>query len=252
VKSLIKKITSWLKKEAQSNAFASSPSALALANWNDLNRRRSTRIKYAHIGPVGDLPNVTYDGTDYYVGNISVGGLLLLDPLDTIPSETGTIIKLKLSWPQEEKYIRARIVAAQLQRRHLQFIDFDPELHKRLNTLIAPGHLGSQFRLVENVNNIMVTSEFWLGPNNESIVFDKEYGGHVFAKIIIEHKIYAIPIKEMPYHESADRFASLNEISKLLVLLANIPKPSERIKALIEHLNEKYLDLKNRSLNVVA
>jgi hypothetical protein len=204
---------------------------------NALNRRKNTRIKYPHCGAVGELPRVYFQGEEMNIGNISTGGLLIIDDREKLGHAVGAEIKLQIVWPDLRLETKARLVSAQLQRRHIQFSDFSPTGFIRVAQLIKPGFLGSHFHKVNDQNSVLDAEELWIGPTGESLLFPK---GSAPAQFTSMDRVLLIDRHSRPYWRNNNEPVDKTELSDLLIMLSNLPAHSTRVKELIEILQRHY------------
>lgn len=217
-------------------------SAQSLATMNSLNRRKNTRIKYSHLGAVGDLPKVYYQGDEMIVGNISTGGLLLVDDTEVLGNSVGAVIQLTLKWPDTQIETKGRIVGAQLQRRHIQFVDFNALAFVRISKLIKFGFLGSRFHRVKDNHAMLDAEELWVGPTGESLCFPRINTTEI-ATLNYQNHALVIERKRKPFWRHNKTDIDHNHLGEILVLLSNFPLPTPLIKDLIERL-QMYFDMR--------
>lgn len=233
---LLKKILSrlWPKHRPNSEDIRTSEIQKLITN-SGLNRRKNYRIKYAHIGAVGDLPRVHFKNDEMNVGNISTGGLMIIDDTESLSSSLGDIMSIELSWTNNHKETKAKIVGVNKQRRHLQFINFDAELYIKINSLISPAFLGSKMHQVHARTIPIDCNELWIGPTGESISI---YHDH--TKITFKKKTLIMYPGQPVTMGETNALANMSFISESLVLLSNINKPSQKILSLVEELQDYY------------
>lgn len=207
----------------------SEPSIQKLVNANALNKRRNARVKYPHFGAIGPFPKIFYMNTELNVGNISVGGILIFDDTERLGSTVGEIITLEFSWNDTSIKTRGRLVGATLQRRHIQFIDFNPQLFLRISQLVKPGYLGSRFHRVLDMSGQLHADEMWLGPNNESLVFLEDRATLTLGqeRIVFQRGRPATFLKN-------DEPLKISLINECLVMISNFPELTDRAKTLLE------------------
>jgi hypothetical protein len=207
---------------------------------NALNRRKNTRIKYSHMGAVGNLPRVFINDDEINIGNISTGGLLIVDDTGRLGETVGEIIMLELRWIDMTVKLRARIVGANLHRRHIQFVDFNANVFVRISQLIKSGFLGSKFFKVDTQRSNVAAEELWIGPTNESLVFHKQGQSLPLAELHLSGEIYEFQPGHLPTIKSSGQVINSAILSELLVLLANLRDPSHNVRDLIERLQMLY------------
>jgi hypothetical protein len=207
---------------------------------NALNRRKNTRIKYSHMGAVGNLPRVYLNDDEMNIGNISTGGLLIVDDSGRLGETVGEIINLELRWPDMNAKLRARIVGANLHRRHIQFVDFNPNVFVRISQLIKSGFLGSKFFKVDTSRSNVAAEELWIGPTNESLVFHRQGQNLPLAELHVNGEIYEFQPGQLPTVKSSGQPIMSGVLSELLVLLANLRDPTHNVRNLIERLQALY------------
>ena len=230
MRNLLKKLFNKDKKEI-AEALTTTESIQKIVSSNTLNKRKNIRISYPHFGAGGPFPKIFYKEREMIVGNISVGGLLIVDDTEFLGSTVGELVNVEMIWPDQKFTVRARVVGATLERRHLQFTDFHPQVFLRVSRLVKPAYHGSQFRRVNDDLGKMNSNELWIGPLNETIHFSKsenltEY--HIGKKTYIFQR--GTPVKDKESSEPIP-YSLLDDI---LITLANIPHPTDRIKELVE------------------
>lgn len=244
VSDLLKKIKDYLSSRILQWEHKENPSAQKLATMNALNRRKNTRIKFAHIGAVGDLPRIFYQSDEMIIGNISTGGLLIIDDNEKLGHTVGTYVYLTLMWDDISIEVKSRMVGAQFQRRHIQFSDFQPAAFVRISQAIKPGFLGSRFHLVKDQNSMLDVSELWVGPTGESLSFPKKTGNNTGEKISALFSTgtstLTITQNSRPFWNENNQPISKQQLSDILIMLSNFNDPSDKVKRLIEKLQEHY------------
>ena len=194
-----------------------------LVNKNHLNKRRTTRIKYPHLGSIEPFPQVFYANFELNVDNISVGGLLIIDDTDQFGGDIGDILPLDIRWSDFSIRVRGRIVGVQSQKRHIQFVDFDAQLYLRISHIVNVGQLGHGFHIVRNESGSLQADEMWLSTTGDSIVFFKND-----------------PMPEITLSKEKINFAdlSLGRTRDLIALFANFQSLTPRVKQVLEVLHK--------------
>ena len=209
-----------------------------LATWNTLNRRKSFRINYAQIGPVGGLPKAYFQGDELIVRNISIGGLLVFDDSGRLGSHVGKELRITLSWPDYTAEILSRVVGAHLERRHIQFVDFDALVFQKISSLIKPAFLGSQFRRV-NAKVDKSPQELWVGTNGDSLVL-----AHSQLKeadtLRLDKQVFLL--KDGQWQNGEGLPCNQSELNQILICLSNISSPSERLQKILVQSQALYLE----------
>src|ERR1700744_3530740 len=85
--------------EEDSQNFDGGTSIHRMVNQNYLNKRKNLRVNYPHLGAAGLFPQIRYNGNELNVGNISLGGILIIDDIDQFGQEVGEVINLEFTWP---------------------------------------------------------------------------------------------------------------------------------------------------------
>lgn len=219
---------SWLKKIITTGSEVVHPQQLA--TLNRLNRRKNFRISYSHIGPVPGLPKVSVGNDEIVVKNISTGGLLAIDDTGSIGQSVGTEFNLDLDWGNAKFTTRARVVGAQFERRHIQFVDFNPEVFRRISTLIRPAFVGSRFRKVQSQFLTPTVSELWTGYGNDNLKIGSPGNSHFLVLYGTSYELHPDEI----FWSSGPNKVSQQMQSEILITLVNIPGPSNELKLLIE------------------
>jgi hypothetical protein len=213
------------------NDLEASSSIQKLVSLNALNRRKNTRVKYPHFGGFGPYPKIYYMDSEIIVGNISVGGILIIDDTEKFGDEIGAVVTIEMVWSDYRTKARARLVGANMQRRHLQFVDFNANAFTKISQLLRPGYLGSRFRIVHDELGKLQAHEMWLGPTSESLVFTKT---NSFAEISVGNEKVSISRNRPSYLVSTNQKISYQLLCDILVIIANIPEPTPRVKELLE------------------
>lgn len=211
-----------------------------LATLNRLNRRRNFRISYPHLGPVMGLPAAHIGKDEIIVKNISTGGLLAIDDTGVIGQSLGTDLELTLRWVEQSFTIKSRVVGAQLQRRHLQFVDFHPEVFKRIAGIIPSAFSGSRFRKINSEYLSSPTAELWTGHGTDNLKIGSLAQVH---HLVLNGKTFELHPNEVSWYEGQQRVDSLTQ-TDILITLSNIPAPSSELKLLIERTNDYFADLR--------
>jgi hypothetical protein len=228
-------------EDADSENFDGGTSIQRLVNQNYLNKRKNIRIHYPHLGATGLYPHILYHGHELNVGNISLGGLLIIDDTEQFGSQVGEIVNLDFTWPDLSTKLRARIVGANLQKRHLQFVDFNPQAFLKISLLVKSGHLGQRFHRVRNDSGTLQADEMWLGPTGETLVFPP---GAKRAELSYAKENVTIQKGAPTRSGAALRPAPVSQLHDVLIMFANFPGLTPRIKELVE-----ILDLEIRNLS---
>ena len=240
MKSLFGKIKDAVSSKFKEWELQNNTSAQKLATMNALNRRKNTRIRYPHIGAVGDLPKVFYRGEELIIGNISTGGLLVIDDTELLGSSVGSIVHLELQWGSSKIDTQARVVSAQLQRRHIQFVDFNATAFVRISKLIKPGFLGTRFHRVHDNNAMLDADELWVGPTGESLLFPRGSSETHVANLTMANQTLVVEKSNRPYWQDSNQVVDRATLGDILILLSNFPEPTAHIKSLIEKLQLHY------------
>lgn len=217
---------------------AESTSIHKMVSYNSLNKRKNTRIKYPHFGACGPYPRVFYSGTEMIVANVSVGGVLIIDDTEAFGTEVGDVVAVELIWDDFSTKIRSRVVGINMQRRHLQFVDFNAQAFLRISRLVKPGYLGNRFHIVKDDVGSLQATELWIGPTGENLTF---FGTDKIAELTLNgQKLTFTQAKTILYNETA--LAPYALIEEALVIVANFPESTHNTKKLLDILE---LNLKN-------
>jgi hypothetical protein len=248
------KIRAWWRNVLFSNGHEMQAETIQkIVTVNALNRRKNTRIKYSHIGAVGNLPKIFFNGDEMNIGNVSTGGLLIIDDTGRLGETVGETITLELRWADTTINLRSRVVGANLHRRHIQFVDFNPTVFVRISALIKPGFLGSKFFKVDTQRANIAATELWIGPTNESLVFHKPGSGPTgaplpYAELHVNGENYEFNLGQLPKIKSTGQIIPSGMLSELLVLLCNLRDPTEKVRDLIERNQALYQNPQKRQL----
>ncbi len=203
-----------------------------LVSFNSLNKRKNLRIKYPHFGAFANFPKIVYKDAEMIVSNISVGGLLIVDDTERFGQEVGEVIILTMEWSDFSTKVRARIVGANQQRRHLQFVDFNAQAFLRITHLSKPAYLATRFHRVRDDVGRIQALEFWVGPTNETLAF---YGEGPFAEYTSSNNDKFTFLRGSATLSSKTGLLVPPAIlCDLIVLLANLPQPTACVRELIE------------------
>jgi hypothetical protein len=221
-----------------------------IAHNHNLAQRQNSRISYSHIGAVGDLPQIYFDGDEMNVGNLSSGGALIIDDASQLGTTVGETILLELRWSDFSVKLKSRIVGANLQRRHVQFIDSHTTVTSRINRAVECGLPGAKFYQAHQASKEATASsidalEVWLDQAGNSLVFPKIDTQANLAEFDYNRKKYHFSANKWPMDVTSNRLLTPEEISEVLILLANFKNPSPRIRYLIEKVNFLHLRPKN-------
>lgn len=236
---MLKRLSSWWSQFFSSGEYPAE-TIQKIVTANALNRRKNTRIKYSHMGAVGGLPRIFLGGEEMNIGNISTGGILIIDDTGRLGETVGEIIHLELRWPDTSVELRSRIVGANLHRRHIQFVDFNATVFVRISQLIKSGFLGSKFFKVDVTGANIVAEELWVGPTNESLVFHHKGQNLPLAELHLNGETYELQPGQLPVIKRSGAVINSQTLSEILVLLANLPDPSHHVRDLIERLQSVY------------
>jgi hypothetical protein len=198
---------------------------------NALNKRRNIRIRYPHFGAFGPFPKVTYQGSEMIVGNISVGGLLIIDDTEKFGTTVGEIVHLELQWPDIKVKVRAQIMGVNLQRRHVQFVDFQAAAFLRISKLVKPGYTGSRFHRVHDDIGQLDSLELWVGPTGETLNFTKSTR---YAELTLQNEKILFQRGRPALYAKNNEPIPVVLLDDILVMIANLPDASERVKELLE------------------
>src|SRR6185437_11578768 len=146
-------------------------------------------------------------------------------------TSVGDNVNLDFAWPDYQTRMRARIVGANLEKRHIQFIDFNAQFFLRINKLVPPAMTGSRFHRVQNDSGRLSVAELWTSHTKDTLIFDHDgrievllNGEKYYFQVTKDQQI--VPVKGI----------SIAALSSIFVFLANVPNPSRRIQGLIEGL----------------
>jgi hypothetical protein len=203
-----------------------------LVNVHAINKRKNVRIQYPYSGACGPLPAVFHSGQELTVGNISVGGLLIFDQHNILGAKAGETLVLELRWSDGLSVrLRSRIVSIHLDRRHIQFVDFNAPAFLKISALTRPGYHGSRFHKVADERKIVDAEELWIGPSHDTLVFLKAPHGH-------SAELQLGPVKWLFYKNNLQgdnqQHPTQSQLEEILVILCNISKSQGRIQTLID------------------
>lgn len=221
-----------------------------LAITNAINRRKNTRVKYPHIGPVGRLPTIFFEEKALKIHDVSVGGVCVLDPLEELDLEAGQEFQLTFSWEDCSYDVVATMVRVNLDKKHVKLLNPNPDITVRLQLLLKPGYIGTKFHKVPQIPGSPVqlqALELWVGPTGESLSFIHDPDN---PEVLGEMRLFKTDIEfredSPPVYRSKGRRHEVGQrldrelIKDIIICLANIKNPSQRVIDLIERI-EPYL-----------
>jgi hypothetical protein len=203
-----------------------------MATQNAMNRRKNLRVRYPHLGAIGPFPKVYFKEREMIVGNISVGGILLIDDGGYIGTDVSGSFVLTLQFEDKVVRIKSRLMGISGERRHFQFVDFQPQAFLKISQLIKPAHIGQKFYRIRNDSGALNAREMWIGPTAETIVFPH----HTETCEIMWEGKKIISSKSGIGYEDQSMKVTRAVCCDLLAMLVNIPHPTTPILELIEML----------------
>lgn len=212
---------------------------------NFLGKRQNSRISYSHIGAVGELPRVYFQNDELNVGNLSVGGLLIVDDNGRLGTTVGEMIYLEFKWKDISVKIRSRVVGANLQRRHIQFVDTHVILSSRLQRAVQLGHPGTKFHRVQLATKNIEATEIWMDAAGSSLIFRDPEQSPYFAELAFNGSVMSfdshawpkIKLQSSNGKTETIRDMTMTELSETLLLLANVKDASSNVQFLVERLH---------------
>ncbi len=247
----MKKLSHWLKtKFSRSNDdwTQMSSSIQKMAAKNNLHRRKNVRVLYPNSHYSAKLPQIIYNSKVEKAMDISLGGVCLLNDTNRFGLRLGEIISLSFRWFNEKDVdFKAVIVGHSYNKVHLQFKDLSTDIYVKLSINLKSGMVGRKIkRSLLNENEAIQSeySELWVGLNNEKLIFfnaDSLYAKLSYFGTTID---FFEDKKPQVFNKQGSSF-NFTEIhlSDCLILLTNIPSPSDSIKKLIcllQNFNEHY------------
>lgn len=239
---MIKFLKKIFQTQLSQSENVSQASIQKLVSYNFLNKRKNLRIKYPHFGAVGNFPRVFYKDTEMIIVNVSVGGVMVIDDTERFGNEVGEVVMLNLVWEDFSTKVRARIVGANLQRRHLQFVDFNAQAFLRITNLSKPAYLGTRFHRVHDDVGQLQALELWVGPTNETLAF---YSVGAFAELTINADKYSFYRGRVATSNKNNEPVHHSILCDIIVLLVNLPEPTQHIKELAEIIDSEVRSGKN-------
>jgi len=206
-----------------------------LVAFNGLNKRKNLRIQYPEFGACAPYPRIFHKGREIQVKNISVGGVLVHDPDNAFGTGVGESITLTLRWSNEQYEVRARIVGVQLDKRNIQFMEFNAKPFLKISQLTRAAYWGNRFRKVEDNNSQLNVNELWIGPAGESLIFPQN--GHL-AEYTAGHQKIIFTNGNPAVLRNDDQPVDDLTLQNLLVTFSNISNPSKHIQQLIEYVGK--------------
>lgn len=213
-----------------------------MARRHGLDRRLYTRIMI----PPSDycyLPKIIFDGTEFLIVDISVGGACVADPEEKLLSFLSQSVELKLWWPDLSESLLLQVAGVSKNvNRHLQFLNLSYFSRLRIEDLVRMGCLGNKMSKagpVEKTPIQLSVNELWTGPDGDVLQFfeNPQIDGELnLGNLIIQF-----------YHRSSPRVISLDglqsrpisraEISQVIVFLANIKDKTPRLMRILFKLS---------------
>ncbi|OFZ12521.1 MAG: hypothetical protein A2Z20_11445 [Bdellovibrionales bacterium RBG_16_40_8] len=239
----------WLKRLFSFNQSSGpdtvEPSVHKLIGVNALNKRKNIRIKYPHFGAFGPFPRVLYMGHEMNVGNISVGGLHIIDDTEKLGSTVSDIIMIELIWGDFSAKVRVRVVGVNLHNRHIQFVDFNAQAYLRISILTKPGYIGSRFHRVRDEFGQLQALELWVGATSESLMFCKKSSS--FAELVLNGQKIIFERGRCTYFAESEEPVTPKLLTDILIMIANLNEPTLLVKNLLEIIES---DLSNITPNI--
>jgi hypothetical protein len=200
-----------------------------------INRRKNARVNYPPENILGPFPEITLHSRSLNIINISVGGLLVSDPDNNLGFEVGQIFKINMIWSDFSTSMKAKVVGVVLNKRHIQFIDFNAPAFVRISDLVKPGFLGQKFYKVDNFNGQLDALEMWIGPTNDTLIF---LDNQILAEYNTNKVKILFPANEPPEFAVGSRRLESKDLKDLFVQISNFRNPSPRVLKLIHYLNK--------------
>jgi hypothetical protein len=197
-------------------------------------RRHAPRIRFpdyeCHIHPIAEA-----GGTKLRIHDISVGGCCLVDPLEILGLEIGNEINLTLHWLDGAETIRARIVARVEHKRHIQFLNLRQERVELLKFLIEPATRGAfvHKHAATKSGPALQAREIWSSFQGDSITIEDHV--HRLAEISLFGVQYTLFRNAWPVKDNSIPL-SRQEVTSIILFLANVNHPSPLLNELSAHL----------------
>ncbi len=214
-----------------------------MVNTSALNRRKNIRIRYPHFGAFGPFPSIRFHNTQLIAGNISAGGLLIIDDTDKFGSSVGEIVTLDVAWPDFNCRVRARVVGATPHKRHLQFMDLNAQAFLRITKLVKPGYAGSCFHRVRDEQGQIDAHELWVGSGSESLVFPK---AGVFAELTLNGEKINFQKNQTARYTDSNNTLKPEALTEIFVTVCNLGEHTARVKSLLEIIEAEMRNAKAR------
>lgn len=213
------------------------PSIQQMASFSGVNRRKNIRVIYPRQEMAEKLPRIRYKGQEFPVQDISIGGACLIHRRTESEYIAGSDVILTLSWTDAEFLVPSQIVGLSFERIHIHFASLPPDVESRLNLSVKPGIIGNTFKKASVESNERITvsaKEIWIGNCGESLVFHK--GVDDFTELFI----FDLQFRFRNGRPEGSSIIDPAICSDILICLANINSPSERIQNFINEF-ETYL-----------
>lgn len=227
----------WRKRKPD---IIDSPSdLLGLAERLGVERRLNVRVRYPRGARLCKLPGVRFQGSDLRVQDISVGGCCILDPYEILGSEIGQDIELEMRWMTGDEKVRARIVARVDHRRHIQFNELSAQRQNQLRKYMVSGVRGASLRKHLNPDPSgpgLAAAEIWSSLHGDTVTLENDL--HRMAQVHLNAESFLFLKESWPIKESNSQMCSKIEFEQIILFLANIPYPSEKLSALMTSCEE--------------
>lgn len=208
-----------------------------LASRLGVERRYSPRAKFPDQAAFVTLPTILFSGQIIRMRDLSVGGCCLWDSKELLGPQIGQDVLLTMRWKDADEPVRARIVSRVDHRRHVQFLNLQSSRQDQIKSLIAPGIAGLDMRpsslSVGSPGPILDAKEIWTSLKGDSLTIEEDVHRLAAAHI---NGLDLIILREAWPTTKEKSPASPREFEALLLFLANIPNPSQNVKALLEKL----------------
>ncbi len=206
-----------------------------------IERRQSARVRFPSQY-LTSLPCIFFGERAIRVHDMSVGGTCLIDQEDHLGPSAGIEVDLRLIWPDGERPVRARIVSAVHNRRHIQFIDLPADLVTIIKSAIAPGVLALTMKPLMDLAETHLSihaQEVWTSLNGECLTFLDDV--HVGAELYLDGKNFKFLRDSWPVNKE-NLPATPREVEHILVFLENVPQPSKALTDLKAQLQTLYFE----------
>lgn len=198
------------KQKEESNLYE-------MARRLHLERRLHPRVRLPQLSPTFLGPNVKFESHNVPIGDISEGGVCLIDDHDLFRSQMGQSFILKFEC--DKKFdIKAKLVATNLNKKHIQFENPPSEFSDALRPWISLGLRGIWMKSMAELPIQYKT--FLTSVLNDSLISATDPRWDF--ELCVRNEEFCISNKNWPTYKTNGRAISALEFDQILLFLANI------------------------------